>query len=166
MNQNRESDRRLRQLKYNLPLLIAAAIGAVLLVVFFFYDPSYSDAKEAKRLFESGQYEQSLVLAEAVYEKNAYNMMAHTVIEQAKRAIKYERYIKNAREYKEQIGQISAAADVDALKIKLILETAIYEYAKLGGAGYMTPKSLVKEADEYNGEFTALYKELFEKPNR
>jgi hypothetical protein len=155
-------------LRHNLPLLIAAAIGVTLLLIFFLYDPSYSDAKAAKRLFESGRYEESLALAEAVYEKNAYNMMAHSVIEQAKKAIKYERYIKNAGDYKEQIKRIRAVAatDTDVLRIKLILETAIYEYAKLGDVGYMAPKSLAREADEYNREFTALYEELFKKPDR
>jgi hypothetical protein len=108
-------------------------------------------------------------LAQRVYGENPYNVLAYSVAEQSKKAIRWKRYALDSQGYSRRIQIITAQENIDPadmLTIKIILETAIADYARLGESDTMWDRELVREANGYHQEFSALYQKLFRGANR
>ncbi|GHV03868.1 hypothetical protein AGMMS50229_03990 [Campylobacterota bacterium] len=161
--QNNESKRRSATSKLNLSLLAITAVVIALLTLYYVASPSYIDSRDAKALFAAGRYQEALNAAEITYAENPYNIMAYSIVEQSKLALNYERYIADAAKYKIEIDDLinDHSNQIDRMKLKMLLEAMIFDYARLGEAGYKTPPHLSKEADEYNRAFTDAYARLF-----
>ncbi|MDR3347127.1 MAG: hypothetical protein LBN32_00795, partial [Helicobacteraceae bacterium] len=71
--------------------LLIVAIFVVTLLAYYTLSPSYSSSKDAKTLFDEGRYEEALEAAEKTYQANQYNMMAYSIVEQSKIAIRHKK---------------------------------------------------------------------------
>lgn len=164
MRQNRLFAKRWGSLRINLAALLLTAIAGLMIYGYYALSPSYNASREAKALYDRGEYQEALALAQKIQAEHPYNIMAFSVVEQSIKALKYQKFIDNAKNYWERIEAISQQktyAKADMLTIRMMAEAVIYDYAKLDDPGILLEERLIKEADEYNRQFTALYQELF-----
>ncbi|WP_297433632.1 hypothetical protein [Sulfurimonas sp.] len=148
--------------KYFFP--ITALILVLIMVIYFLSHPSYEKSLEAKYYYETGQYNKAYKSANEAFSMDLYNRMAATVMAQSKTALKYVKYIDEAKKYMLDINEIAnktTISDADRAKIKMMSEIVVDSYTKLAPS-VMTNKSLVNEARKYHDNF----EKLLEKVNR
>jgi len=148
--------------KYLFPL--SALIFLLVMVIYFFLHPSYEKSLEAKYYYEMGEYEKAYNVANEAFSLDIYNRMASTVMAQSKTAMKYEKYIKEAKKYLQEINAIASKqsiSDADRAKIKMMSQIMLDSYVKLAPS-VITDKALVSEAKKYHDTF----EKLLEKVNR
>lgn len=164
MRQKHLFAKRWGSLRINLTALLLTAIAGLAIYGYYALSPSYNASREAKALYDRGEYQEALVLAQKIQAEHPYNIMAFSVVEQSIKALKYQKFINDAKIFWERIETISQQkthSKADMLTIRMMAEAVIYDYAKLDDPGILLDKRLVKEADEHNRQFTALYQELF-----
>jgi tetratricopeptide (TPR) repeat protein len=169
MSPESKSERRWNVWKLNLTALGLACLGGLFLLGYYHFSPTYGGAREAKALYDSGQFEEALKKAQKIYDDNSYNVMAYSVVKQSQKAIRWRRFTIDSQNYAQRLRVIAAQENIDPadmLIAKMTLETAIEDYARLGESDTMWNRALVKEANEYFQEFSALYKKLFNGANR
>jgi len=148
--------------KYFFP--ITAFVLVIIMVIYFLSHPSYEKSLEAKYYYEMGEYNKAYKSANEAFSMDLYNRMAATVMAQSKTALKYVKYIDEAKKYMIDINQIAnktTISDADRAKIKMMSEIVVDSYTKLAPS-VMTNKSLVNEARKYHDNF----EKLLEKVNR
>ena len=148
--------------KYFFP--ITAFVLVIIMVIYFLSHPSYEKSLEAKYYYETGQYNKAYKSANEAFSMDLYNRMAATVMAQSKTALKYVKYIDEAKKYMLDINEIAnktTISDADRAKIKMMSEIVVDSYTKLAPS-VMTNKSLVNEAKKYHDNF----EKLLEKVNR
>ena len=79
-------------------------IGFVLILLlcsafFFSNNTSYQDSLQSRVYYFLGNYEEANKYATKAHNADKYNKMAFTVMTQSKIALKYERYIRQGKEY-------------------------------------------------------------------
>jgi tetratricopeptide (TPR) repeat protein len=169
MSQESESERRWSRRKTNLTALGLTALTALFLIGYYFFSPSYGGAREARELYDRGLFDEALQKARQVHADNPYNILAHSVVEQSKKAVRWKRFVVDSQGYAQRVRHIIAQKNIDPadmLITKMMLETAIADYARLGESDTMWDRGLVKEANEYYKEFSAIYQNLFNGANR
>ncbi len=141
------------------------ALGlVVLMAIYFLLNPSYEKSIEAKYYYEIGDYQKAYELANEAFSMDLYNRMASTVMAQSKISMKYQKYVKQAKEYLREINAIAAKqsiSDADRAKIKMMSEIMVDSYVKLAPS-VITDEALVQEAKTYYKNF----EQLLEKVNR
>ncbi len=148
--------------KYFFP--ITAFVLVLIMVIYFLSHPSYEKSLEAKYYYEMGDYNKAYKSANEAFSMDLYNRMAATVMAQSKTALKYVKYIDEAKKYMLDINEIAnktTITDADRAKIKMMSEIVVDSYSKLAPS-VMTDKSLVNEAKKYHDNF----EKLLEKVNR
>ena len=148
--------------KYFFP--ITAFVLVLIMVIYFLSHPSYEKSLEAKYYYEMGDYNKAYKSANEAFSMDLYNRMAATVMAQSKTALKYVKYIDEAKKYMLDINEIAnktTISDADRAKIKMMSEIVVDSYTKLAPS-VMTNKSLVNEAKKYHDNF----EKLLEKVNR
>jgi hypothetical protein len=136
---------------------------------YYLFSPTYSAAREAKDLYGRGMFDEALAKAQAIYADNPYNVLAYSVVEQSKKAVRWKRFALDSQGYAERVKAIQTQENIDPadmLLMKMMLETAIADYARLGESETMWDRELVKEANGYYQEFSALYQSLFRGADR
>jgi len=91
-----------------------------------------------------------------------YNRMASTVMAQSKTAMKYEKYIKEAKKYMKEINAIASKqsiSDADRAKIKIMSQIVVDSYVKLAPS-VITDKALIEEAKKYHDNFEKLLEKV------
>ncbi|MDR2638906.1 MAG: hypothetical protein LBC09_03595 [Helicobacteraceae bacterium] len=174
MSQESESKRRWSLWKLNLSAIGLACVAALCLYGYYALSPSYSSIREARRLYDRGLFEEALQKSQAVYDKSGESsyrvrILSNSLVEQSKKAIRWKRYAIDAQTYAQRLRPILAQKNIDTadmLIAKMILETAIADYARLDDPVLMWDRELVKEVNEYYKEFAALYQNLFKGANR
>ncbi|MDR1911194.1 MAG: hypothetical protein LBQ52_02460 [Helicobacteraceae bacterium] len=169
MSQENESKRRFKTLKLNLAAIGAACFVALCLFCYYLFSPSHAAAREARALYDRGQFDEALEKANAVYAQNPYNVLAYSVVEQSKKAVRWRKFISDCEGYSRRVRLIEAQKEIDPadmILMRMMLETAFHDYERLGEASVMWDQNLVKEADEYYQEFAAIYKKLFNGADR
>ena len=134
------------------------------MIIYFLSHPSYEKSLEAKYYYEMGEYNKAYKSANEAFSMDLYNRMASTVMAQSKTALKYKKYIDEAKKYMLDINEIAnrtTITDADRAKIKMMSEIVVDSYAKLAPS-VITDKSLVNEARKYHDNF----EKLLEKVNR
>jgi tetratricopeptide (TPR) repeat protein len=167
--QENESKRRWNAKKVNLIAIAIACLVALFLFAYYHLSPTYVAAREAKALYERGSFDEALEKAQTVYAENPYNVLAYSVLEQSKKAVRWKRFVVDSQGYSLRIRVAIAQKNpdpVDMLMTKMMLETALHDYGKLGDSDVIWDRELVKEANEYYREFAALYEKLFGGANR
>lgn len=150
---------------FKLNIYFVAIVGLAVLGVYFYYQnsSSYTAAREAKSYYDKRDYKTALDLALKVQEKNQYNIMAYTIVEQSKKAIKWLEFIEFAREYERISHQIVNRGELttaDIAKLRMMAEAVVYDYAKLGDAGILMHEELVEEAKRLDSEFRSVLEQL------
>lgn len=138
----------------NLFIFIAVFLVSFI-ALFFLTNPSYERSLEAKYHYEMGNYDQAYKLANEAFTMDVYNRMASTIMAQSKTSLKYEKYIKEAKEYLGEINEIISQDSIDEahrVKIKLICQIMVESYTKLAPS-VITDKTLVDEAANYYEQF-------------
>ena len=146
--------------KYFFP--ITALILVLIMVIYFLSHPSYEKSLEAKYYYETGQYNKAYKSANEAFSMDLYNRMAATVMAQSKTALKYVKYIDEAKKYMLDINEIAnktTISDADRAKIKMMSEIVVDSYTKLAPS-VMTNKSLVNEARKYHDNFEKLLEKV------
>lgn len=148
--------------KYLFPL--SALVFLLIMVIYFFMHPSYEKSLEAKYFYEMGEYTKAYERASEAFDMDLYNRMAATVMAQSKTAMKYEKYINEAKKYMQEINAIASKSnitDADRAKIKMMSQIVVDSYVKLAPS-VITDKALIEEAKKYHDNF----KKLLEKVNK
>ena len=148
--------------KYFFP--ITAFVLVLIMVIYFLSHPSYEKSLESKYYYEMGDYNKAYKSANEAFSMDLYNRMAATIMAQSKTALKYVKYIDEAKKYMLDINEIAnktTISDADRAKIKMMSEIVVDSYTKLAPS-VMTNKSLVNEAKKYHDNF----EKLLEKVNR
>ncbi|MDR2033275.1 MAG: hypothetical protein LBP89_01400 [Helicobacteraceae bacterium] len=169
MSQENESKRRWSVWKLNLYAIGAACFVALCLFCYYVFSPSHGAAREARALYNQGKFDEALTKAQAIYLDNPYNVLAYSVVEQSKKAVRWRRFISDCEGYSRRIRLIEAQKEIDPADMiltKMMLETAFHDYERLGEASVMWDQNLVKEADEYYREFAIIYKRFFNGADR
>ena len=146
--------------KYFFP--ITAFVLVIIMVIYFLSHPSYEKSLEAKYYYETGQYNKAYKSANEAFSMDLYNRMAATVMAQSKTALKYVKYIDEAKKYMLDINEIAnktTITDADRAKIKMMSEIVVDSYTKLAPS-VMTDKSLVNEAKKYHDNFEKLLEKV------
>lgn len=146
--------------KYFFPL--SALVFLLMMIIYFFLHPSYEKSLEAKYYYETGEYEKAYKVANEAFSLDVYNRMASTVMAQSKTAMKYEKYIKEAKKYMQEINAIASKpniTDADRAKIKMMSQIVVDSYIKLAPS-VITDKALVKEAEKYHDTFEKLLEKV------
>jgi len=147
----------------NAKLLIVLPLSIILaMVIYFVANPSYEKSLEAEYYYEIGDYKEAYSRAREAFSMDMYNRMASTVMAQSKTAMKYEKYIDEAKKYMKEINAIAAKesiSDADRAKIKMMSEIMVNSYIKLAPS-VITHKSLVKEAKKYYEDFGKLLEKV------
>ncbi|MGE4295615.1 MAG: hypothetical protein AB7E49_07940 [Campylobacterales bacterium] len=158
------SDKNWESLRINFILLCCAALLALLAYGYYELSPSYTASRQAKALYDRGDYDGALALADEIQKRHPYNIMAFMVYEQSKKALRWKRFIDSASGYWKRVDEISRAKTLDSadlITVRMMAEAVLYDYAKLGDPGILMEQSLIEEADYYHRQFAALYQELF-----
>ena len=146
--------------KYFFPL--SALVLLFVMVIYFFSHPSYEKSLEAKYYYEMGEYTKAYELANEAFAMDLYNRMASTVMAQSKTAMKYEKYIKEAKKYMKEINAIASKqsiSDADRAKIKIMSQIVVDSYVKLAPS-VITDKALIEEAKKYHDNFEKLLEKV------
>ena len=142
------------------PLL---ALGFVLaMAIYFILNPSYQKSLEAKFYYETGNYKEAYRLANEAFSMDIYNRMASTIMTQSQTSMKYEDYIKEAKEYLAKINEIvskDSVSESDRAKIRMMSQIMVESYKKLAPS-VVTDEKLVKEAREYYKNFEQLLEKV------
>jgi tetratricopeptide (TPR) repeat protein len=142
------------------PLL---ALGFVLaMAIYFILNPSYQKSLEAKFYYETGNYKEAYRLANEAFSMDIYNRMASTIMTQSQTSMKYEAYIKEAKEYLAKINEIvskDSVSESDRAKIRMMSQIMVESYKKLAPS-VVTDEKLVKEAREYYKNFEQLLEKV------
>jgi len=146
--------------KYAFP--ITAFVFIFVMIVYFLVHPSYVKSLEAKYYYETGNYTKAYTLANEAFSLDLYNRMASTVMAQSKIAMKYQKYIAQAKKYMQEINTIAAKnniTDADRARIKLMSQIVVDSYVKLAPS-VMTHEDLVQKAKEYHDNFEKLLEKV------
>ena len=142
------------------PLL---ALGFVIaMAIYFMIHPSYQKSLEAKFYYETGNYKEAYRLANEAFSMDIYNRMAATIMTQSQTSIKYEEYIKEAKEYLAEIQKIVSQENIseaDRAKIRMMSQIMVESYKKLAPS-VVTDTKLVEEAGEYYKNFEQLLEKV------
>ena len=137
---------------------LIALLFIMAMLLYFFINPSYERSLEAKFYYETGMYEKAYKLAKEAFELDPYNKMAVTIMTQSQYALRYVRYIQNAKKYIRQIEQMLQDGEVDdkkRAKIRTIASIMVESYKKLAPS-VVVDKTLIKEAKSYYEQFSRL----------
>ncbi len=137
---------------------LIALLFIMSMLLYFFINPSYERSLEAKFYYETGMYEKAYKLAKEAFELDPYNKMAVTIMTQSQYALRYVRYIQNAKKYIRQIEQMLQEGEVDdkkRAKIRTIASIMVESYKKLAPS-VVVDKTLIKEAKSYYEQFSRL----------
>ena len=137
---------------------LIALLFIMAMLLYFFINPSYERSLEAKFYYETGMYEKAYKLAKEAFELDPYNKMAVTIMTQSQYALRYVRYIQNAKKYIRQIEQMLQEGEVDdkkRAKIRTIASIMVESYKKLAPS-VVVDKTLIKEAKSYYEQFSRL----------
>jgi len=140
-------------------------VVAFFIVYFFLFNDSYKKSLQARVYFGLGEYNKAFVLSNEAYLSDPYNRMALTILNASKASLKYEKYIKDAKNYLKTIEKISAKKSIDKsqlAKIKLICEVMMGQYEKLKPI-IISDGDLVETATKEYKKFKKIYEELFKK---
>ena len=146
--------------KYFFPF--AAFLFLFLMAAYFFLNSSYEKSLEAKYYFEMGEYEKAYKAANESFTLNLYNRMASTIMAQSKTAMKYEKYIKEAKQYMQEINAIASQqtiSDADRAKMDMMSQIMIDSYIKLAPS-VITDQALVSDAKKYYETFEKLHAKI------
>lgn len=141
-----------------------AALFLAVMGIYFLMNPSYEKSIQAQYYYEIGDYEEAYKFANEAFSIDVYNRMASTIMAQSKTAMKYKKYIEQAKEYMAEINKIAAQdtiSDADRARIKMMSEIMVDSYKKLAPS-VITDTKLVREAAAYYEDFG----KLLEKVNR
>jgi len=141
---------------------ITAFSLVVVIVIYFATHPSYEKSLEAKYYFEVGKYDEAYDLANEAFSMDVYNRMASTVMAQSKIAMKYQKYINQAKKYMDEINAMANQdniSDADRAKIKIMSQIVVDSYVKLAPS-IITDKELVDEARKYHDTFEQLLEKV------
>ena len=130
--------------------------------LYFLINPSYQRSVQAKYYYEIGEYKEAHVLAKEAFGLDVYNRMASTVMAQSITALKYTKYIEDAKAYMLQINEIATHESIsksDKAKIKLICEIMVDSYAKLAPS-VITDAGLIQETKEQYEKFEKLLEKV------
>ena len=128
------------------------------MLLYFFINPSYERSLEAKFYYETGAYEKAYRLAKEAFKLDPYNKMAATIMTQSQYALRYVRYIKNAKKYIRKIEQMLDSGEIDEAKrakIRTIASIMVQSYKKLAPS-VVVDETLIKEAKSYYEQFSRL----------
>ncbi len=137
---------------------LIALLFIMAMLLYFFINPSYERSLEAKFYYETGMYEKAYKLAKEAFELDPYNKMAVTIMTQSQYALRYVRYIQNAKKYIRKIEQMLQEGEVDdkkRAKIRTIASIMVESYKKLAPS-VVVDKTLIKEAKSYYEQFSRL----------
>ncbi|MEA3228209.1 MAG: hypothetical protein U9P38_03960 [Campylobacterota bacterium] len=137
---------------------LSALILLSLMIISVVLNPSYQKSIQAKYYFETGEYEEALVLAKEAFAIDVYNRMSSTIMSQSLIALKYKSYIDDGKKYTLEIEKIAnkeVILENDRAKIRIICEIMVSSYLKLAPS-VVTDKELVKTAGEYYIKFEKL----------
>lgn len=132
-----------------------AAFFLALMGIYFLLNPSYEKSIEAQYYYEIGDYTEAYKRANEAFGLDIYNRMASTIMAQSKTAMKYQKYIQQAKEYLSEINKIAdkdTISDADRAKMKMMSEIVIDSYKKLAPS-VVTDNKLVREAAKYYSNF-------------
>ena len=137
-------------------ILISVSVALILaMALFFLTNPSYKKSLEAQYYYDTGEYELAYDLAQEAFALDLYNRMASTIMAQSKTAMKYTKYIVQAKEYMRQIQEMlsqDGITDAQRSRIKMMSQIMVESYVKLAPS-IITDKELVDEATRYYHEF-------------
>ncbi len=145
--------------------VILLIVFAFFIVYLFLFNDSYKKSLQARVYFGLKEYDKAYMLSNEAYLSDSYNRMALTILNASKAALKYEKYIKDAKNYLKTIEKISGKKSINTselAKIKLICEVMIGEYEKLKPI-VINDGDLVKSATKEYKKFKKIYEELFKK---
>jgi tRNA U34 5-carboxymethylaminomethyl modifying enzyme MnmG/GidA len=143
-------------------LLFAAIVLIGTMFVYFLLNPSYEKSLEAKYYYETQDYKEAYLKANEAFSLDQYNRMASTIMAQSKIAMQYEKYIREAKKYMQEINTIASKehiSDADRARIKLMSEIMTDSYVKLSPS-VITNLTLVQEAREYYESFEKLLEKV------
>ena len=128
------------------------------MVLYFSINPSYEKSLEAKFYFETGNYKQAYALAKEAFKIDPYNKMAATVMTQSQYALRYVKYIEDAKRYIKEIDALIQDGEIDEAeraKIRTIADIMVEAYSRLAPS-VVVDEELIKEAKEYHDKFEKL----------
>ena len=128
------------------------------MMLYFWFNPSYEHSLEAKFYYETGEYDKAYRLAKEAFSIDPYNKMAATIMTQSQYALRYVRYIEDAKRYIKEIEAIVQEGEIDEskrAKIRTIADIMIKSYKKLAPS-VVVDKKLIQKAKEYYDKFTQL----------
>lgn len=132
--------------------------------LFLFLNPSYQKSITAKYELYSGNYKDAYREAREAAVLDPYNKMAISVINQSGSALEYERYIKDAKTYLNDIVTIANSKSINAddrFMARLICEVMIDRFDLLRQRKYTPDTELYNEAKDYYEKFKEIYKKAF-----
>ena len=133
-----------------------------LMGIYFLVNPSYEKSIKAKYYFQTGEYQEALILSREAFALDQYNRMAATVMAQSITSLKYDKYIKMGKAYIldiDKIAQHTYISDADKAKIRVICEIMIGSYVKLAPS-VVTDEKLVLDAAYYYRKFEKLLEKV------
>jgi tRNA U34 5-carboxymethylaminomethyl modifying enzyme MnmG/GidA len=137
---------------------IFAILVITAMVVYFSINPSYEKSLEAKYYYETSDYKIAYKLSKEAFKIDPYNKMASTIMTQSQLALKYVRYIEDAKNYIKEIENLTNDGyldDADRAKIRTISKIMIDSYKKLTPS-VVIEENLKKEAKAYYEKFNNL----------
>lgn len=149
-------------MKNKITLLITAFSFLIVMFIYFAAHPSYEKSLEAKYYFETKKYDKAYALANEAFSLDIYNRMASTIMAQSKTALKYQKYINQAKKYMDEINAMADKeniSDADRARIKIMSQIVVDSYEKLAPS-VITDKKLVDEARKYHDTFEKLLEKV------
>jgi len=127
-----------------------------------FVSPSYKMSLEAKYFYYMGEYQKAQILATKAFNLDKYNRMATTIMTQSQVALKFTKYIQDAKKYMQLINDLTKQESIskaDKARVKMICEIMKESYIKIPST-VVIDSSLKDEARAYYEQFTKLYEEI------
>ena len=146
--------------RYLFPLTAVGFVGVM--AIYFLLNPSYQRSIEAKYYYEIGEYKEAYSLAQEAFGMDVYNRMAATIMAQSTTSLKYEDYIKQAKNFLSQVNEIAnheSISNADRSRIKLMSEIVTDSYVKLAPS-IITDSELVEQAKKYHDDFEQLLEKV------
>ena len=137
-------------------------LGAILLLILgYFFSPSYTLSSQAKKEFTKGNYQESYQLATLALKEDPYNRSAFSIANQSKQRLNLQRFLQKTQDYYKKVSKLLQSPSItpqELLETQWIYDAFSKEYTTLYFFNKPTPDE--KEAIE---NYAQWFKQLKEK---
>ena len=81
-------------------------VAILLLILGYFFSPSYTLSSQTKKEFTKGNYQESYQLATLALKEDPYNRSAFSIANQSKQRLNLQRFLQKTQDYYKKVSKL------------------------------------------------------------